>query len=78
MRELVADYLSKKISRRGFVGGLTKAGLTMSAAQGVLSSVSTVTYGQAGPTPAAPAAAGRAAPAAAVASGSSAPRAGVT
>ena len=26
MRELVAKYLSKGISRRGFVSGLTKAG----------------------------------------------------
>src|SRR6266550_8080160 len=46
MRELVVKYLSKGVSRRGFVTGLTKAGLTMTAAQGVLASVSTVTYGQ--------------------------------
>src|SRR5262245_34774154 len=46
MRELVAEYLSKKISRRGFVGGLTKAGLTASAAQSVLTAVATVSYGQ--------------------------------
>jgi thiamine pyrophosphate-dependent acetolactate synthase large subunit-like protein len=58
MRDLVIKYLSKGVSRRGFVSGLTKAGLTMTAAQGVLASVSSVTYGQgAGPqTP--PAAAG--------------------
>ena len=43
MRELVVKYLSKGISRRGFVTGLTKAGLTMTAAQSVLASVSTVT-----------------------------------
>src|SRR3954470_12573921 len=54
MRELVVKYLSKGVSRRGFVTGLTKAGLTMTAAQGVLASVSTVTYGQGGAPPAAP------------------------
>jgi benzoylformate decarboxylase len=65
MRELVAQYLSKGMSRRGFVSGLTKAGLTMTAAQSVLSSVSSVTYAQGPvPTPAAPVPAG--APAAAV------------
>ena len=36
MRELVVKYLSKGISRRGFVSGLTKAGLTATAAQSVL------------------------------------------
>src|SRR5262245_39869934 len=72
MRELVAQYLSKKISRRGFIGGLTKAGLTASAAQSVLTAVATVSYAQgAGPTPAAPAAAAPAAtpPAAAAVAG---------
>jgi thiamine pyrophosphate-dependent acetolactate synthase large subunit-like protein len=72
MRELVVKYLSKGVSRRGFVTGLTKAGLTMSAAQSVLASVSTVTYGQTPPsepippaaTPAAPAARGAASAAA--------------
>ena len=49
MRELVVKYLSKGVSRRGFVTGLTKAGLTMTAAQSVLASVSTVSYGQTGP-----------------------------
>jgi thiamine pyrophosphate-dependent acetolactate synthase large subunit-like protein len=65
MRELVAKYLSKGISRRGFVSGLTKAGLTMTAAQSVLSSVSSVGRAQVpapapstGAVPAAPAAAG--------------------
>src|SRR5437764_1494334 len=58
MRELVVQYLSKGVSRRGFVTGLTKAGLTMTAAQSVLASVSTVTYAQSGPqTPPAAAAA---------------------
>src|SRR5437868_15538794 len=52
MRDLVVKYLSKGISRRGFVTGLTKAGLTMTAAQSVLASVSTVTNAQSGPSPA--------------------------
>jgi thiamine pyrophosphate-dependent acetolactate synthase large subunit-like protein len=56
MRELVVKYLAKGISRRGFVTGLTQAGLTMTAAQSVLSSVSTVSNAQVGPT--APAAGG--------------------
>ena len=56
MRELVAKYLSKGISRRGFVSGLTKAGLTMTAAQSVLSSVSSVARAQAPAAPAVPAA----------------------
>ena len=42
MRELVVKYLHKEISRRGFVSGLTKAGLTVTAAQAVLASVSSV------------------------------------
>ena len=33
MRDLVVKYLSKGVSRRNFVTGLTKAGLTMTAAQ---------------------------------------------
>ncbi len=52
MRDLVVKYLSKGVSRRGFVTGLTKAGLTMTAAQSVLRSVSTVTMAQAGRSPA--------------------------
>jgi benzoylformate decarboxylase len=60
MRELVVKYLSKGVSRRGFVTGLTKAGLTMTAAQSVLASVSTVSYGQTGPQPPAPTGAGEA------------------
>src|SRR5262245_46806424 len=47
MRELVARYLSQGISRRGFVGGLTKAGLTATAAQSVLSAVASVSPGHA-------------------------------
>jgi thiamine pyrophosphate-dependent acetolactate synthase large subunit-like protein len=42
MRDLVARYLSQGISRRGFVGGLTKAGLTATAAQSVLTAVASV------------------------------------
>src|SRR6266571_1004715 len=62
MRELVARYLSQGISRRGFVGGLTKAGLTATAAQSVLTAVASVSPGHAqgagspgGSAPAAPA-----------------------
>ena len=62
MRDLVARYLSQGISRRGFVGGLTKAGLTATAAQSVLTAVASVNSGhaqgagpQAGSAPAAPA-----------------------
>src|SRR3982075_3518009 len=75
MRELVAQYLSHSISRRRFVGGLTKAGLTATAAQSVLTAVTSVSYAQgAGPQPnppvAAPAAAlAASAPAASVVAG---------
>ena len=56
MRKLVAEYLSDSISRRAFVGGLTKAGLTATAAQSVLSAVTSVSYAQgAGPQPVPPA-----------------------
>src|SRR5439155_23303236 len=51
--------LSKGISRRSFVTGLTQAGLTMTAAQSVLSSGSTVNQAQVGPTPTPPAGGGR-------------------
>src|SRR6516165_3446196 len=47
MRDLVARYLSQGISRRGFVGGLTKAGLTATAAQSVLTAVASVNPGHA-------------------------------
>src|SRR2546421_9128010 len=75
MRKLVAEYLSDSISRRTFVGGLTKAGLTATAAQSVLSAVVSVSYAQgAGPQPnppasSAPAAAPGAAPAASAVAG---------
>ena len=62
MRDLVARYLSERISRRGFVGGLTKAGLSATAAQSVLTAVASVSSGyaqgagpQAGSAPAVPA-----------------------
>lgn len=42
MRELVTQYLSDKLSRRGFLDGLTRAGLTVAAAESVLNSVSSV------------------------------------
>jgi acetolactate synthase I/II/III large subunit len=55
MRKLVAEYLSESISRRTFVGSLTKAGLTATAAQSVLSAVASVSYAQgAGPQSVAP------------------------
>src|SRR5215212_9477419 len=49
MRDLVVKYLSHGMSRRGFVSGLTKAGLTVTAAQSVLTSVSSVSHAQTGP-----------------------------
>src|SRR5207253_10979705 len=57
MRELVVKYLSSGMSRRQFVGGLTKAGLTVTAAQSVLASVSTVSLAEGTPPPPAAAAA---------------------
>src|SRR5919197_6489610 len=63
MRELVASYLSHSISRRGFLDGLTKTGVTLAAAESVLSSVSSVSHAPGAdpsltPPPAAPAAPG--------------------
>ena len=74
MRELVAQYLSHSISRRRFVGGLTKAGLTATAAQSVLTAVTSVSYAQGAgpqptPVPAAPAAGEASAPAATAVNG---------
>lgn len=51
MRELVAQYLSHRISRRRFVNALTKAGLTATAANSVLSAVSSVAEAQGAGTP---------------------------
>src|SRR5258706_2327266 len=70
MRDLVARYLSQGISRRGFVGGLTKAGLPATAAQSVLTAVASVNSGHAqgaGPQAGSAAAAPAPAPAAPVA-----------
>src|SRR5262245_27002740 len=53
MRDLVVKYLSKGVSRRKFVTGLTQAGLTMTAAQSVLSSVTSATLAQTAPAGAA-------------------------
>ncbi len=39
MRELVAQYLSKSISRRGFVSRLAKTGVSLAAAQSVVQSL---------------------------------------
>ena len=61
MRELVAKYLNHSLSRRGFVRGLTKAGLTATAAQSVLGSVSSVSLAQTAVPSAAPSAAATAA-----------------
>src|ERR1051325_11356730 len=46
MRELVARYLSQSISRRGFLKGLTQAGISLAAAQGVLQSLDQVAHAQ--------------------------------
>ncbi len=48
MRELVAQYLSKSISRRGFVTRLVKTGVTLAAAQSVLQSLTPMVHGQEG------------------------------
>src|SRR5579864_7892372 len=48
MRELVARYLSRPMSRRRFVSGLTKAGITATAANAVLDSVTSVALAQQG------------------------------
>ncbi len=39
MRELVARFLSRSISRRGFLKGLTTAGVSLASAKSVLESV---------------------------------------
>jgi thiamine pyrophosphate-dependent acetolactate synthase large subunit-like protein len=46
MRELVARYLSRSISRRGFLKGLTTAGISLAAAESILDSVSSVAHAQ--------------------------------
>lgn len=46
MRELVASYLSKTISRRGFLKGLTTAGVSLAAAESILKSLTAVVHAQ--------------------------------
>ncbi len=46
MRELVARYLSQSISRRGFLKGLTTAGISASAARGILESLVPAAHAQ--------------------------------
>ncbi len=48
MRELVAQYLSKSISRRRFVSRLMSTGVTLAAAQSVVQSLSPLAYGETG------------------------------
>lgn len=47
MRELVAQYLSKSISRRGFVSRLVKAGISLAAAEPIAASLTQVVRAQA-------------------------------
>lgn len=46
MREIVQKYLSKDISRRGFLNNMTSVGVTASAAELVLSSLNNAAYAQ--------------------------------
>src|SRR3989440_109146 len=46
MRELVARYLSQSISRRTFLKGMTTAGVSLTAAKGVLDSLVPVAHAQ--------------------------------
>jgi thiamine pyrophosphate-dependent acetolactate synthase large subunit-like protein len=46
MRELVAQYLSRSISRRGFLKGLTTAGVSLAAAESILESLVPVAHAQ--------------------------------
>ena len=48
MRELVAQYMSKTLSRRGFVNRLVKTGVTLAAAQSVAQSLTPMVYGETG------------------------------
>ena len=54
MRELVAQYLSKSISRRGFVSRLAKTGVSLAAAQSVVQSLTPLVYGKTGDTDVSP------------------------
>ena len=46
MRDLVAQYLSKSISRRTFVSKLAGTGISLAAAQSIVESVTPLVYGQ--------------------------------
>jgi len=46
MRELVARYLSRNISRRGFLKGLTTAGISLAAAESILDSLVPLAHAQ--------------------------------
>ncbi len=54
MRELVAQYMSKTLSRRGFVNRLVKTGVTLAAAQSVAQSLTPMVYGETGEADVAP------------------------
>jgi benzoylformate decarboxylase len=62
MRELVVQYLSGSLSRRGFLNGLTKAGVTFAAAESVLSAVSSSGYAQTPPSEPVPSGSGAGTP----------------
>ena len=53
MRELVARYLSRSISRRGFLKGLTTAGISLASAEAILESLVPIARAQ-GTRPIAP------------------------
>src|SRR6266853_3582224 len=46
MRELVARYLSRSISRRGFLRGLTAAGVSLASAESILESLVPIAHAQ--------------------------------
>src|SRR2546427_5968090 len=48
MRELVARYLSRSISRRGFLKGLTTAGISLASAEAILETLVPVAHAQEG------------------------------
>jgi thiamine pyrophosphate-dependent acetolactate synthase large subunit-like protein len=48
MRELVARYLSRSISRRGFLKGLTTAGISLASAEAILESLVPIANAQEG------------------------------
>src|ERR1041384_6700469 len=49
MRELVARYLSRSISRRGFLKGLTTAGISLASAESILESLVPIAHAQGTP-----------------------------